>query len=104
MEMDIKAVKTYQAVEFQNKLESFFIKNAQKKMSDLKITVIEHLGVRLSSAKDDIIVPFANIAGIYLKHRDAVEQVKAELVETVEVKPEAESTEEELFEDDLDLE
>jgi len=60
----LKAVKVYQAVEFQRKLESFFIDNKSKKMEDLEMTT-NLIGVEIKTNKDHIIVPYANIAAMY---------------------------------------
>jgi hypothetical protein len=62
--MKIKAVKIYQAVEFNRKLETYFVETTDR-MVGLSLVVVEGIGVRVSTAQDSIIVPFTNVA--YMK-------------------------------------
>lgn len=62
-ELIIKAVKCYQAVEFETKLETFFAE-AQNRMVGLKFSIWNNVGIKMETPKCSIIVPFANIAYI----------------------------------------
>lgn len=62
---NIKAVKVYQAVEFEGKLSTYFVEVVKdNRMVGLKMSLWEGVGVKLATAKDSIVVPFANIAYI----------------------------------------
>lgn len=61
--MNIKAVKVYQAVEFNRKLETYFVET-DTRMQGLKFKIVDGVGVRVSCATDSMIVPFTNIAYI----------------------------------------
>lgn len=58
--MRLKEIKTYQAVNFQNQLETFF-SLAVARMSDIKMEETSW-GVRITTQKDDVIVSYNNIA------------------------------------------
>lgn len=62
--MNIKSIKTYQAVPFQGSLHTFFSENKQAGMLNMEFKIIDMLGVSIKSPKDHVIVPFANICAI----------------------------------------
>ncbi len=64
----IVAIQCYQAVRFQGTLQTFFANNKSKKMTDVEMAPLE-IGVKISTAKDCIIVPYANIAALYPEGR-----------------------------------
>jgi hypothetical protein len=95
---DVHSVRIYQAVKFENKLQTFFttLDSAQRK--GIKITIEPSIGVLLESDSDAVIVPFPNISGIYLhtaektaKHEAHIEDIskpaKAQTVSKSKVDP-----------------
>lgn len=59
--MKLKAVKVYQAVEFNRKLETYFVETSDR-MKGLKLSIMEAVGVVVETPEDRIIVPFTNVA------------------------------------------
>lgn len=57
--MQVLEVRTYQAVSFQTKQETFF--RARVGMEDLSMSLLDH-GVLIKTKSDSAVVPFANIA------------------------------------------
>ena len=82
----IKSLRTYQAVKFENKLDTFFTSEGTPNRLAVEMEILEGVGVAVKSDKDCVIVPFPNISGIYMNtqyHEDEKkrkqEQKKAEL-------------------------
>jgi len=59
--MKLKAVKVYQAVEFNRKLETYFVETSQR-MQGLQLSIMKDVGVVIKTDADTIIVPFTNVA------------------------------------------
>lgn len=59
--MKLKAVKVYQAVEFNRKLETYFVETSDR-MRGLDLSILESVGVVIKTETDQIIVPFTNVA------------------------------------------
>jgi hypothetical protein len=57
----LKAVKVYQAVEFNRKLETYFVETSDR-MKGLDLEVFENVGIVIRTENDQIIVPFTNVA------------------------------------------
>lgn len=57
----ISAVKVYQAVEFNRKLETYFVETMDR-MVGLQISLFENVGVLIKTPNDQIVVPFTNVA------------------------------------------
>lgn len=70
---NIKAVKVYQAVEFEGKLQTYFVE-AKDRMVGLQMSIWNGIGVKMKTAKCSIVVPFANIAFIKDEHTKGEEQ------------------------------
>lgn len=66
--MKIKAVRAYQSVPFEGKEVRHFSSamSSGKKGEPLKLEEVKGVGVKISSVRDAIIVPFANCACIVL--------------------------------------
>lgn len=58
--MTLKAIKVYQAVEFNRKLETYFVE--RQHMQDLEMSIYKDVGVLIKTKEDQIIVPFTNVA------------------------------------------
>jgi len=60
----IKALKVYQGLQWEGTVSSFIAKSSQEQEARGRFVHLDHvpnIGVRVSSNKDSIIVPFANI-------------------------------------------
>lgn len=64
----IKAVRTYQPVQFEGSLRTFFAapKERGRPMVDLELEIVFGNLVRIRSPKDDVMVPFTNVAFLAL--------------------------------------
>lgn len=67
-DLSIKAVRVYQPVQFEGTLRSYFIKAPQNNlpMHDLEMGIVYGNLVRIKTSKDDVLVPFTNVAFIAL--------------------------------------
>ena len=64
---EIKAIRVYQAVTFEGVTQTFFSSQLLPNRKPVDLSLDEKLQVvELKSEKDHILVPFTNIAGIYL--------------------------------------
>lgn len=78
---EIKNIRTYQAVKIDGKLDTFF--TAEKIPTKSAISLKLHAsGVILESATDCVLVPFANISGVYyFTESDARKKAEKEAAE-----------------------
>jgi hypothetical protein len=74
---NIHSVRTYQAVKFEQKMDTFFSTDVTPNRSAVEIRLIDGVGIELKSEKDHVIVPFPNISGIYLRTEFKDAQAKA---------------------------
>ena len=83
---DIKAIRVYQAVTFEGAAQTFFSNQEIKGRRKIGFEINEKLlVVELKTDKDNILIPFTNIAGIYLRtEKDKIK--KEEPAKTVGIK------------------
>lgn len=86
MDRKIKAIRTYQAIQFDGRQETHFttISSLNKKAVELKF-MPEFMAIEITSEKDNVIVPLTNISGIYLWAPRDDERVTAQKVEAENV-------------------
>ena len=67
-DLNIKAVRVYQPVQFEGTLRTYFRKANMINVSlhDLEMEIVYGNLVRIRTAKDDVLVPFTNVAFIAL--------------------------------------
>lgn len=75
--MKIKAIKTYQAVTFEKRTETFFtsIENGAKKTVEMQIRP-ELMCVEIKTALDHVLVPFTNVSAIHIVTDQALAEVE----------------------------
>ena len=74
---NIHSLRVYQAVKFDSKLSTFFVTKATAQYRPVSIEIIEGIGVNISTEKDSVIIPFANISGIYMNTEHKTEKIQA---------------------------
>jgi hypothetical protein len=76
--MLIKAIRTYQAITFEKKNETFFttVASGSRKVVELKLRQ-ELMCVEVISPEDHLLVPFTNISAIHLVTEKALAEAAA---------------------------
>jgi len=79
-QLEIKSVHVNQAVKFENKVNNYLTSEHVPGRSELKLKLIDNIGVLAESDKDSVIIPFSNINGIFLltEHEKRKKADKAE--------------------------
>jgi hypothetical protein len=62
---EIKNIRTYQAVKLDGKMDTFFTSERTMSKPAVKMEIESTIGVLISSNTDAVLVPFANISGVY---------------------------------------
>lgn len=80
--MKVRAIKTYQAVTFEKRTETFFtsIENGAKKTVQMQIRP-ELMCVEVKTELDHVLIPFTNVSAIHIVTEQAIaeaEEAKAE--------------------------
>lgn len=67
-EYNIKAIRVYQPVQFEGALRTYFAKpkHDNMPMADIQMEIVFGNLVRIKTAKDDVLIPFTNVAFIAL--------------------------------------
>lgn len=63
---NILSIRTYQAVKFEGKLQTFFTTKKTAHHRGVNMHVEKGIGVVVYSDKDAVIIPFPNLGGIHL--------------------------------------
>jgi len=76
--MNIKAIRTYQAISFDKRSETFFstLTAGNKKIVELKL-LEKLMCVEIRSETDHVLVPFTNISAIHIVTQQALDEVAA---------------------------
>jgi hypothetical protein len=84
-ELGIHMVSVYQAITFEKKKHSLFYTDSTKpnKYPNVKITIRGDLGlVEIKSSTDHIMVPFANVSGIFMQTETRLKEIEQYKQET----------------------
>lgn len=65
-DLNILSVRVYQSVQLNGKQNTFFSTLHTPAGPGVSIELIDNIGVLIKSTKDEVIVPFTNVSGIYL--------------------------------------
>lgn len=67
-DLSIKSVRVYQPVQFEGSLRTYFVKpkHDNMPMADIQMEIVYGNLVRITTGKDDVLIPFTNVAFIAL--------------------------------------
>jgi len=61
----IKSIRTYQAVQFDGKPETFFTSKNIANRIGVSIKILNSVFIEVSSPRDRVLIPITNISGVY---------------------------------------
>jgi len=77
MKHDILSVKLYEHVQFEKKLRNFFSTVKTPHHAPSIIEIEPNVGVSIRTEKDHVLIPFPNVAGIYMNTEHKTKESEA---------------------------